>query len=71
MRSIQALMAGRTTLIITHRLAGLEAVDEILVLRAGRVVERGAHHELWQMEGHYRRMWELQHQVFGATARLL
>ncbi len=61
MRSIQALMAGRTTLIISHRLAGLETVDEIVVLRAGRIVERGAHHELWQMGGFYRRMWELQH----------
>jgi ATP-binding cassette subfamily C protein CydC len=63
MDSIQALMAGRTTLIITHRLAGLEAVDEIVVLRAGRIIERGAHVELWQMGGVYRRMWELQHQV--------
>jgi ABC-type multidrug transport system fused ATPase/permease subunit len=63
MGTVQALMAGRTTLIFTHRLAGLEAVDEIVVLREGRIVERGTHHELWQMGGLYRRMWELQHQV--------
>jgi thiol reductant ABC exporter CydC subunit len=63
MATVRALMAGRTTLIISHRLAGLEPVDEILVLRAGRIVERGPHHELWQMGGYYRRMWELQHQV--------
>jgi ATP-binding cassette subfamily C protein CydCD len=63
MQAVLALMAGRTTLVITHRLAGLEAMDEILVLRAGRVVERGAHADLWQMGGLYRRMWELQNQV--------
>jgi ATP-binding cassette subfamily C protein CydC len=63
MGAIHSLMVGRTTLIITHRLVGLEAVNEILVLRAGRVVERGPHHDLWQMGGFYRRMWDLQHQV--------
>ncbi|GAB4541576.1 MAG: thiol reductant ABC exporter subunit CydC [Anaerolineae bacterium] len=63
MESIQALMVGRTALIISHRLAGLEGVDEIVVLREGRVVERGAHHQLWQMGGFYRRMWDLQHQI--------
>ena len=61
--SLQAVAAGRTTLLITHRLAGLEAADEILVLRAGRVVERGRHHDLMQMGGLYRRMWDLQNQI--------
>jgi ATP-binding cassette subfamily C protein CydC len=63
MESLQALMAGRTALIFTHRLVGLEAVDEILVLRAGRVVERGPHHDLMGMGGFYRRMWDLQRQT--------
>jgi thiol reductant ABC exporter CydC subunit len=63
MQAIHTLMAGRTTLIITHRLVGLEVADEILVLRDGRVVERGQHHDLVQIEGLYRRMWELQNQV--------
>lgn len=67
MGAIHTLMAGRTTLIITHRLAGLGAVDEILVLRAGRVVERGTHQDLWQMGGLYRRMWDLQNQVLADT----
>jgi ABC-type multidrug transport system fused ATPase/permease subunit len=63
MASLRALMAGRTTLLITHRLVGLEAADEILVLREGRIVERGRHHELLQMGGVYYRMWELQKQM--------
>jgi ATP-binding cassette subfamily C protein CydC len=63
MATLQNLMAKRTALIITHRLVGLEAVDEILVLRAGRFVERGRHHDLVRVDGLYRRMWELQNQV--------
>jgi thiol reductant ABC exporter CydC subunit len=65
MRSVHELMTGKTTLIITHRLLGLEEVDEILVLRAGRIVERGRHHDLLQMDGLYRRMWELQNQMLS------
>jgi len=56
MQAIQRLMAGRTTLFITHRLIGLETMDEILVLQAGRVVERGLHHELMQAGGLYYRL---------------
>jgi ATP-binding cassette subfamily C protein CydC len=67
MSALFALMEGRTTLLITHRLIGLEAMDEILVLSAGRVVERGRHHDLLEREGGlYRRMWELQHLVASA-----
>jgi thiol reductant ABC exporter CydC subunit len=65
MVEIQALMEGRTTLAMTHRLAGLENMDEILVLHAGRVVERGVHADLLRRAGRYRRMWELQNQVIG------
>ncbi len=61
--TLQGLMAGRTSLLITHRLLGLEAAGEILVLHAGRIVERGRHHELMQMGGLYRQMWELQNQI--------
>ena len=45
--------AGRGTLLITHRLAGLEAMDEIVVLEAGRVVERGTHADLLRRGGRY------------------
>ena len=49
---------GRTTLLITHRLAGLADVDEILVLDAGRVVERGTHVSLLALDGRYRGLWD-------------
>ncbi|MFF4156841.1 thiol reductant ABC exporter subunit CydD [Streptomyces sp. NPDC001678] len=50
-----AATEGRTTVLITHRLAGLAAVDEILVLERGRVVQRGAYEELAEAPGPFRR----------------
>jgi thiol reductant ABC exporter CydC subunit len=52
--------AGRTTLLVTHRLATLGDVDEIVVLDRGRVVERGTHARLLDARGLYRRMWDLE-----------
>ncbi|HEU5100226.1 MAG TPA: thiol reductant ABC exporter subunit CydC [Roseiflexaceae bacterium] len=60
MQSLEALMARPTTLLITHRLVGLERMDAILVLRHGRVVEQGSHHDLLTLGGYYQRMWEQQ-----------
>ena len=53
-----AATAGRTTLLITHRLAGLEAVDEVIVLDEGRVVQRGPYAELLAADGPLRGMAE-------------
>ena len=53
-----AATEGRTTLLITHRLAGLEAVDEVVVLDEGRVVQRGRYAELTAVAGPLRRMTE-------------
>jgi ABC-type multidrug transport system fused ATPase/permease subunit len=52
-----AATADRSVLLITHRLAGLEAVDEILVLAGGRVVERGRHDELLESGAGYAALW--------------
>ncbi|NLX11548.1 MAG: thiol reductant ABC exporter subunit CydC [Chloroflexi bacterium] len=67
-QAIQPAIAGRTTLIITHRLIGLEHADEILVLRQGRVVERGSHADLLAAQGAYFRLWTLQHQALELLA---
>ena len=49
---------GRNTLLITHRLAGLDAVDEVIVLARGQVVQRGAFAELVAVAGPLREMAE-------------
>ncbi|MEU8946190.1 thiol reductant ABC exporter subunit CydD [Streptomyces sp. NPDC048489] len=53
-----AATEGRTTLLITHRLAGLDAVDEVIVLAGGRVAQRGGYAELSAVEGPLREMLE-------------
>ncbi|MFE7336560.1 thiol reductant ABC exporter subunit CydD [Streptomyces griseus] len=57
---------GRATVLITHRLTGLEAVDEVLVLDAGRVVQRGPYAELAAEDGPLRRMLERERETVGA-----
>ena len=52
-----AVTEGRSTVLITHRLAGLENVDEILVVIGGRVVERGSHVELLEYGASYAALW--------------
>lgn len=61
-KSLYDLMERRTTVIITHRLVGLEKVNQILVMREGRIIERGRHDDLMQAGGFYHRMWKLQTQ---------
>lgn len=48
---------GRAMLLITHRLAGLEEVDEVLVLDRGQVLERGTHTNLMELDRHYTALW--------------
>lgn len=60
LETIRTVAARRALLLMTHRLVGLESFDEVLVLRSGRIVERGRHSDLLQRPGWYRRMWELQ-----------
>lgn len=48
---------GRSLILITHRLAGLESADEILVMDGGRVVERGTHDGLLAQSGRYSNLW--------------
>jgi len=59
-QELARISENRTTLVIAHRLSTVVDADEILVLEAGRIVERGSHDALLAREGHYADMWRLQ-----------
>jgi ATP-binding cassette subfamily B protein len=59
-RAIAELMAGRTSLVVAHRLSTILHADEILVLHHGEVRERGSHRELLAQRGLYERLYQLQ-----------
>jgi len=58
---LHALRAGRTTFVIAHRLSTIISADQILVLEAGQVVERGSHAELVEEGGRYRQLYDRQY----------
>ena len=60
--SMEVAARGRTTLIIAHRLSTVMNADEVLVLDAGRIIERGRHAALLAANGVYAQMWALQQQ---------
>jgi len=59
-RAIAELMAGRTSLVVAHRLSTILHADEILVLQHGEIKERGSHRELLAQQGTYQRLYQLQ-----------
>ncbi len=61
--ALERLIAGRTTIIIAHRLSTLRSVDRIVVVDQGRIVESGAHDELLPRGGLYATLYEAQFQV--------
>ena len=58
--ALERLMKTRTTVAIAHRLSTIKNADEICVLHEGQIVERGTHDELLAMNGHYKRLTEMQ-----------
>ncbi|MBZ5600695.1 MAG: ABC transporter ATP-binding protein/permease [Acidobacteriia bacterium] len=60
---LKYLMRGRTTFVIAHRLSTIRRADQILVIEAGRVVERGTHESLYALNGRYWDLYTRQHGV--------
>ena len=58
--ALTSAYGARTIITIAHRLSSLQRCDEILVLDAGRVVERGSHDQLLELDGRYSQLWKLQ-----------
>jgi len=59
-QALAELMQGRTTFVIAQRLRTVKMADQILVLRDGRIVERGRHTELIELDGVYRQIYDLE-----------
>jgi subfamily B ATP-binding cassette protein MsbA len=58
---LRTLRQGRTTFVIAHRLSTIRSADQILVLEAGQIVERGGHEELLARDGRYRQLYDKQY----------
>ncbi|WP_036601141.1 ABC transporter ATP-binding protein [Olivibacter sitiensis] len=64
-KSIEALMEERTAIVIAHRLSTIQKADKIIVLDRGEIKEMGSHQELLQLNGLYKRLYDLQFQSAG------
>ena len=62
-RSLADLLRGRTTVVIAHRLSTIQRADLILVIEAGRIVERGRHDELLELRGRYHQLYTVQARI--------
>lgn len=63
--AIDSMMDGRTSIVIAHRLSTIQKADKIIVLDKGEIMEMGSHHELLELDGHYRKLYELQFNSAG------
>ena len=62
--ALENLMRGRTSIVVAHRLSTVAALDRIVVLEGGAVVENGTHAELSQAGGTYESLWDRQSGAF-------
>ena len=59
-RATEKLTEGRTSIVIAHRLSTIQKADKIVVVDKGELVEQGSHHELLQIDGFYKKLYEIQ-----------
>ena len=62
--ALKNLMEGRTSIVVAHRLSTIAGLDEIVVLKDGKIVEQGSHHDLLDTNGEYAKLWSRQSGAF-------
>lgn len=65
--ALEKLMKGRTTFVIAHRLSTVRFADRIIVINKGQIAEEGSHDKLMQLNGYYRKLYEMQLGKQGAN----
>lgn len=63
-RSLEKLMSDKTVIVIAHRLSTLQKMNRILVFNEGKIIETGSHSELLQIDGFYKKLWQIQRKGF-------
>lgn len=63
-QALKGIMEGRTTFIVAHRISSVKDADEIILLDEGRIIERGAHHNLLNKKGEYYNIYSQQYKDF-------
>lgn len=63
--AIDNLMVGRTAIVIAHRLSTIQRANKIIVLEKGEIMEVGTHHELLNIDGYYKKLYDLQFHSAG------
>ena len=63
--ALNNLLAGKTTIIVAHRLSTIQHCDRIIVMKKGRIVEIGNHESLMSTEGEYKRVYQMHHDTIG------
>ena len=58
--ALEHMMENRTSLVIAHRLSTIQKADQIVVMEKGKIMEQGTHNELYNKDGVYRKLVDLQ-----------
>jgi ABC-type multidrug transport system fused ATPase/permease subunit len=66
-QAVQRLVEGRTVLVIAHRLSTVQSADQIVVMKSGRIAEKGTHNELLARGGAYSQLMSSQEMILGAS----
>jgi ATP-binding cassette subfamily B protein len=68
-QAISALLAGKTVIVIAHRLRTITEAGNIIVLNEGRIAQQGTHNELMKQGGLYKKLFDLQQESMGWSVK--